>query len=330
MTQRRDRLQNTPLEANSLNPKTHPRTTDEAITLTINDIANAVNYSSEFAMMDGRYVCWRMTARESGEPILPPLRPMRLHGLTIVLCLKGSLDVEINLERFHISENTLCVVGPEMLMSMINIDYSDIDIMALFIDDNFLRDVNIDLSAVNVRSLVESHSPIISLTDDEFQVFISHINLLALHAENDTDTVFKRNIARSLIAATAYNLLDLNFKRLSRLDEHGSHTTRQGLLVKDFFRLVHANYTVHRNMDFYARAMCLSAKYLSYIIRRETGRTGVDWINEFVIVEAKNLLRFSGKTIQQIAYTLNFANQGAFGKYFKHLTGQSPTDYQKS
>ncbi|MDE7032691.1 MAG: helix-turn-helix domain-containing protein, partial [Muribaculaceae bacterium] len=53
-------------------------------------------------------------------------------------------------------------------------------------------------------------------------------------------------------------------------------------------------------------------------------------IDDRVIMEARNLLRYSGKNIQQVAYMLNFSNQSSFGKYFKHLTGMSPTEYQKS
>jgi probable transcriptional regulator araC family len=47
-----------------------------------------------------------------------------------------------------------------------------------------------------------------------------------------------------------------------------------------------------------------------------------------VLQEAKNLLRYSGKNVQQVAYELNFTNQSSFGKYFKHLTGMSPTQFQ--
>ena len=47
-----------------------------------------------------------------------------------------------------------------------------------------------------------------------------------------------------------------------------------------------------------------------------------------MIQEAKNLLRYSGKNVQQIAYELNFSNQSSFGKYFKNLTGMSPTQFQ--
>ena len=48
-----------------------------------------------------------------------------------------------------------------------------------------------------------------------------------------------------------------------------------------------------------------------------------------MILEAKNLLRYSGRNVQQVAYELNFPNQSAFGKYFKHITGMSPTEFQR-
>ncbi|MDE6229526.1 MAG: helix-turn-helix domain-containing protein, partial [Muribaculaceae bacterium] len=50
----------------------------------------------------------------------------------------------------------------------------------------------------------------------------------------------------------------------------------------------------------------------------------------YLLLEAKNLLRFSGKNIQQIAFELNFSNQSSFGKYFKNLTGMSPSEFQNS
>ena len=68
----------------------------------------------------------------------------------------------------------------------------------------------------------------------------------------------------------------------------------------------------------------MSVNYLSTVVKNYTGKTAGDWIDEYVILEAKSLLRFSGLNIQQIAYQLNFPTQSAFGKYFKNKTGLSP------
>lgn len=297
--------------------------------LTINEMSNVVNYSSEFAQMSDKYICWRMRSL-NGDPIPPLAYPMRLRGMAIFMCLRGSLDIEINLVPYHVDAGTICVVSPRMLFALSNIDYSDIDVRCLFVDLDFLSDVNIDLNAINVRPMIEHRSPVLKLTSDEVEIFESHISLLSLHACNDTGTVFKRNIARALIATALYNLLDFSFMRLDEVKDSTPTLNRRSLYVHDFLRLAHANYATHRSLDFYAEKLCISSKYLAVLVKEATGRSAVEWINEFVILEAKNLLRFSGKNIQQVAYTLNFANQSSFGKYFKHLTGQSPSQYQKS
>ena len=105
---------------------------------------------------------------------------------------------------------------------------------------------------------------------------------------------------------------------------------RRSSYVQDFMRLVHMHFTRERSVNFYASQLFISPKYLSLLVKEATGRSAARWIDHFVITEAKNLLRFSGKNIQQVAYALNFSNQSSFGKYFKHLTGMSPTEFQKS
>ena len=47
-----------------------------------------------------------------------------------------------------------------------------------------------------------------------------------------------------------------------------------------------------------------------------------------MVLEAKTLLKYSDLSIQEIAYRLNFSTQSFFGKYFKHQTGMSPTEYK--
>ena len=62
----------------------------------------------------------------------------------------------------------------------------------------------------------------------------------------------------------------------------------------------------------------------------QTGYSAVEWIERFVILEAKVLLKSSNLNIQQIADELHFPSQSFFGKYFKKLTGMSPKEYRNS
>lgn len=82
-------------------------------------------------------------------------------------------------------------------------------------------------------------------------------------------------------------------------------------------------------LPFMQDKLCVTAKYLSLISKEVSGQPAGNWIDEYVILEAKTLLKSSQMSIQEIADSLNFANQSFFGKYFKHHTGISPKEYRK-
>ena len=64
------------------------------------------------------------------------------------------------------------------------------------------------------------------------------------------------------------------------------------------------------------------------MVKEVSGKTAARWIDESVILEAKALLKYSGLSIQEIAYYLNFPNQSFFGCYFKRHAGLSPSQYK--
>jgi YesN/AraC family two-component response regulator len=104
--------------------------------------------------------------------------------------------------------------------------------------------------------------------------------------------------------------------------------TRQSILVEKFTNLVRENYRQKREITFYANKLCLTSKYLSQVIKAVTGKSATNLIDDFVILEAKALLKSTNMTIQQISDELNFPSQSFFGKYFKRVTGLSPTVYR--
>ena len=63
-------------------------------------------------------------------------------------------------------------------------------------------------------------------------------------------------------------------------------------------------------------------------VKEASGRTAGEWIDHYVVMEAKMLLGSTDLTVQEISSKLNFANQSFFGKYFKHNTGLSPTEFR--
>jgi AraC-like DNA-binding protein len=103
---------------------------------------------------------------------------------------------------------------------------------------------------------------------------------------------------------------------------------KQNECVERFLELAEKHFKTERQVGFYAEKLHITPKYLSQIIKANTGKSANDWIDDYVMLEAKALLKSSKLTIQQISDELNFADQSIFGKYFKRLEGVSPKEYR--
>lgn len=111
------------------------------------------------------------------------------------------------------------------------------------------------------------------------------------------------------------------------LDKNKKNTNR---ITEKFISLVQQHFKKERFLDFYAAKLEVSTKHLSRTVKDITGFTAVDWIDRFIILEAKVLLKSTTMSIQQISNELNFPSQSFFGKYFKKHTGRSPKDFRNS
>lgn len=82
------------------------------------------------------------------------------------------------------------------------------------------------------------------------------------------------------------------------------------------------------SIQFFAEKAHLSQHYFSDLLRKETGRSAKDHINDFVVEKAKSILLSSGDSISEIAYDLGFNYPHYFTRLFKSRTGQTPVEYR--
>ena len=84
-----------------------------------------------------------------------------------------------------------------------------------------------------------------------------------------------------------------------------------------------------RRVGWYASQLEITAKYLSEVVKNVSKRTPNEWIDSYVVLELRVLLKNSPKSIKEITEELNFPNQSFLGKYFKEHVGVSPSEYRK-
>lgn len=101
-------------------------------------------------------------------------------------------------------------------------------------------------------------------------------------------------------------------------------------IAQAFRKLVAEHFPEHKEVAFYATALHITPKYLSEVLQAELGKPAKAFIDEYVVMEAKSLLKQTSLSIQEICYWLGFEDASHFNKSFKKLTNTTPTEYRKS
>ena len=252
--------------------------------------------------------------------------PMKLSFTIAILIVSGGINVKINLEDFEARAGDaitvfkgnigeFCSLLPETRMAVI-----------AFSDEFFNVVKNIDMAL-----FIQQHiytNPVLHLDrgfiDEALDIYKRMKSKLA-----ETDNLFREGALHGYTQVLMYNSYNY-FTKMKNNVEDTSEYNRNQEIYKRFMQAVQKNYMQERSITYYADLLCISPKYLSQVIKNVTGRLAGEWIRDYVILEAKALLKSNKYTVQQVCDMLNFANQSFFGKYFKKRTGMSPKAYMKS
>ena len=180
----------------------------------------------------------------------------------------------------------------------------------------------------NERQVKKMGLTIDGMTPEEKAIAVRYLDLATAVLEADVPN--KRECISSLISSLLY-LSEGVFNH--RLDSARNQTAAPSSRAEDIFgkfvRLLSEHHLRERTVSFYAEKLCLSPKYFSKLIKSASGRSAPDWIDSFVVMEAKNFLRYSDMSIKEIVYRLHFTDQPTFTKFFKAHTGMTPAQFRK-
>lgn len=250
--------------------------------------------------------------------------PFKLMFNLVIFCTKGHMRIRVNITEYELTANDVLITLPNSIGECLELS-QDCQLAILAYSGNSFS-IDMDPSgAVQVRKFVTQNA-LIHLSKDDMDDFFVTYNQMRRKIQNKDYSFFKREVLMSymqVLFCDGYNQMIAN----NNVDE--LHTeSRQQIIFESFLAQVQKHYTKQRNINFYADILCITPKYLSQIIRMASGRYAGDWIRDYVILEAKAMLKSNKYTVQQVSDLLNFANASFFGKYFKAAVGCSPRKYQ--
>lgn len=283
----------------------------------------AVHLNREFILIDN----FNEIPEQSNSEMEFVNHPVKLSFTVAIFCLKGRMQFQINLQEFELRTNDVLILQKGAIGEYEGMDEGTQIAVIAFSPEYFQNSLQLDATMSLQRHLYTS--PIHHLTPEAMEESMTIYHLMKAKVA-ETDNPFRKGALLGYTQVLTYNSYKYLLRSESENQQSGKKSSRQQELYTQFIHEVQKNFTKERSISYYADVLCVTPKYLSQVIHNVSGRFASDWITDFVILEAKALLKSRQYTVQQVADMLNFSNQSFFGKYFKEKVGCSPSKYQKS
>lgn len=260
----------------------------------------------------------------SGNPIFNfPDAPFRMDYYALCVCTAGEIIIEIDNEKYHIGTNSFLIAAPSTIVRFLETS-NDFKMKLLFFDKNFLlKNISNPFIIEKMNIFCKGSYSIANTCDKNASQLVTLLEYLEKKSKQNGK--FTDEITRTII----FNLLLEVAEIINR--EHHSYPDQEDAkkdLYLRFNKLVQENIRQYRTVQLYADELFVSSKYLIEVVKKASGKTPHQVIDEILLKEAYIMLGNSTITISEIAFELQFNSASAFGRFFKKHTSCSPSEYR--
>lgn len=243
-------------------------------------------------------------------------------SMLAIICISGEADFRVRKQSIRIEKSGYMVIRPEIP----------------FYIRSKSDDFKIDVIRIG-RELFEEMTN--SVTDFHPEWFIYDCPVSVLEWKKAKMFHIIHSYIKSLVDLPEnwyHDQLIMEYLRIFYLEachiwennatERAKSHKRERIITSEFFKLADLHYKENRKVESYAEMIGISAKHLAHTIFKTSGKHPSDWLEDYVLLESKKLLRSTESTIQEISYDLNFATPSHFSRFFKSRTGMSPKEFR--
>jgi len=244
--------------------------------------------------------------------------------MSLLVCLRGEAKVNIGLQPYELHENDSLFVKSGVICEMTFMS-DDASFFSIILDESFYYPIfsHMDLSVLQ-RALIRQ--PICNLGKDRAEECLAAYRQLKKRLLDEQKDVLHHDILKGYLQVLLFNVYAVYLQQDLLAVVKPS---RQQELFNRFMELLQRDYRTDRNIKHYADKLCVTPAYLSRVVLAQSGLTASEHIDNFIISEAKQLIRSRKYTILQVSEMLNFTCQSFFGRYFKKHTGYTPLSFQQ-
>ena len=283
-----------------------------------------INLSEARHWGNAEYMADGLVLTDSLDKALLSQGPVCMNFIVMALCKKGEAQYTVDTRQQYVKPGILMFISERHIVD--NYEASpDFECLFILLSTEFYHSFVMNVKNVSSLLLFSMNNPVVSLTAHESQVYTNYYQTIRIKMA-DKQHHFRTDLVKALLLAMFYDMSNV----IWRVEQTDNKTKKRAdALFAQFISLLEENFRTERRVSWYAEQLGITAKYLSELVKQVSKRTPNEWIDSYVMLEIRVLLKNTTKSIKEIAEAVNFPNQSFFGKYFKEHMGMSPSEFRK-
>lgn len=252
---------------------------------------------------------------------------------TVLLCTAGHIDVYYRGQMLRIAKDELFIRIPRATELGPYQFSEDFQFMQISIPNDIFEELMYDHMRIEPRwwqkqEYLKIH-PLFPLNEPSKEFCFAYFRLLSLQLQDINSSGYRKQIMMAIARAATLELLNFLDKKLpvDGLDERAS-VNSSDYLFHAFTNMLREN-PHEREVQWYAKRLNITPKYLSEVCKERSGKSASEWIADVTVTELKHYLRETTLPIHEIAAKMEFPNASFFCQYTKKHTGLTPNHYRK-
>lgn len=291
---------------------------EDFLNITEANLEDARHWGDTTCMEEGLVLAEHLNEATIGK------EPTRINFILMALCRKGEAQYSIDTRQQTVKPGDLLFISERHIVDQYRAT-DDFECMCIMLSTEYYHGFVQNVKNVSSLLIFSMNNPVVRLTQREIETYTNYFQFIREKIADETHH-YRADLVKALLLSMFYDMSNV----IWRVEQAGgTPQTRADAIFAQFIRLLQENFRTERRVSWYADQLTITPKYLSEVVKQVSKRTTNEWIDSYVVLEIRVMLRNSTKSIKQICNELNFPNQSFLGKYFKEHVGMSPSEFRK-
>lgn len=249
-----------------------------------------------------------------------------LYFISLKENIKGAFKYGRN--DYDFEEGTMVFVAPGQIMGNNRNTEPDLGGWSIFFHPNLIRKSTLANTILDYHFFNYDSHEALHLSDKEKNNLTECVLKIEQEIHQNIDKHSQELIIHNIETILKYGLRYYDRQFATRTNQSKDHISKFERFLKTYFEQNHQLEAGIPTVENCGQAMNMSGKYLSDLLKAETGKSLMEHIHLFVVEKAKTSLLNTELSVSEIAYSLGFDYPQHFSKLFKMKTGVSPREFR--